>query len=359
METPPEDTEFLAENDALRSNIHTLVVSFPPGEQRMAAVAQLPELASGITVESILRVEGPGTARYNEFLQDLFGKAVSLAGGAERAQQFLEYPGLTSDEQLGEVHPVPESWQDAELKANELFPQMGTAIRILGSRCIIEDLAAGRAFAEDLLYAYQNRTQIEQEKVVVARLHDRFRDSPAMPTGYDHAKMSMRIPDASFQGLWRGTTVRGAVTVASLAASWAERVEGIHLPEAELPYRRGVNVVDPANVERLKVFFEDERFKPYIRALLDLYEAAGSALVSNEGGELRRRHLRGLNSKHPSKTGDNAPIDDEINEFIRNAIEKRAATMLEAGGSPPLLHEFAMSFVASLVDQKDPRTAFS
>ena len=336
--TQPDSLEVQeARNEEMASALHTLLVSFPPGEERDGIQKQFPEIGPELSVFDTITVLEPDVHKKGARLQDCLARAARAIGSEERIATILQYPGVTIDQNLEQVRPVREEWLAMSETVNSHAPQMGTVIFIKVGRQILEDIYAGRASWGDVVYGYLDEEQIANQKNLVAKLHDEFRSEPAMPVGHSHHQASFAIPDARFGNLWRlGAKVY--VIMGRAIADWVERAEDVTLPQAVEPSDKAqVTTIDPENAERLDALFSNPQFKPYIDAFVSLYRAADEALNLPEGRTLLRAHRRALNTRRPGSPGmSSRSTAGAIDDFVRQKVRGQIEELKRSGNMPPL-----------------------
>jgi hypothetical protein len=309
------------------SDLHTLLVSLPPGDVRNEAIDQLPVL--GITagefgVSKSLSLTSLRPLDQYALLPYLLDRAVDMVGGEERARTILHYPGITLDQDFEKIRPVSATWLEVAEAATKLAPQIDIVIPTMRGRRMFEDISDRRADWNDVFYGYLDKGQIAHEKDMVAQLHSAFRKQPAMPTGYSHPGMSHVIPDARFGHLWRSFT-RFPVAMGLSLADWVEYAEDVSLPpEAELSDDWEATTMDPANAKRLNVVFTDQRFKRYVDTFISLYAAAEEAIDSEEAKKILKDHKEQLNTlrKHSPDSEPEVQLHKLVRQAVGNRIEK-------------------------------------
>jgi hypothetical protein len=351
---PATPEQLKAENVRRTSDLHTLLVSIPPGQMRAGAMEQFPEVVSYLHVVHPIELNEGSPAEHYTLLGELLDRAVHSVGGSEVAETVLEYPGVMLDKELERVHPAREDWVALSLAANKLGGQMGHVITIKNNHQVFEDIRAGRATWSDVADGYLSKAQIKHQKDLVAKLHAAFRARPAMPTGseYDHPKVKHVIPDARFGHIWR-TTMRTAVSAGNIIADWAgypkDTPEGT--PEERAPSGGSESTtIRAATAARLDALFSDPETAPYIDMFIDLLASAEEVIDSTEGRGLLLEYRQSLNSRHAKEPVDKPrawltrwlsrlvqreePIPeprDRLRGLMRHAVSARVQQLAQAG----------------------------
>lgn len=319
------------DNQRQVSDLHTLLVSFPAGEQRVATMGWFPELTGTVTVGDAISIPAGEPDEQHAMLTMLLDRAIYDVGGREVADTILHYPGITTDQDLGQVRSARQDWVDVNQAANRQGPQIGEVIAIKTSRRMFEDIRNGQASWGDVQYGYLDKDQINVQKDIVAKLHSAFRQDPAMPSGHVHPKSTYVIPDARFGHLWRLSTME-TVKMGDMVAHWAQNPEApLPKSDTELAYNAWeATTGDQTAAARLDALFADPQSRPYVDAFIKLLSTAEAAIDSPEGTEALKGHRRQLNNKQGDKS-DSAPYE-QLQSIIKQAMDSKIEELRQSSG---------------------------
>jgi hypothetical protein len=319
------------------SQLHTLLAGFPPGEQRVRALALFPEIDTGFSVRRPVSMPETSVDTQEVVLPQLLSRAVQAIGGIEHAETILEYPGLTLGPGFNLVRKAPDDWQEVSNRANRLGPQFSTVLNVKLGRRIFEAIMNGEATWDDVAYGYLDRSQIAKQKAVVAGVHTSLRSEPTIPTGHVdpalHPNVLSVIPDARLGQLWR-IGPRGFASRIQYVTSWVEKATGIQLPppvtSLDAPETAALN---PVVLNRVKALFGDDEFGPFVKGIYGLYVAADEALESPHGRFLLAERLKALNTvRSPKLKLGLEEATRQFNVLVRDAVVKRAVEVAQETG---------------------------